>query len=105
MSAEKNLPVKWSPTENIAWKLQLPQWSGATPVIWGDTIFLNVAEADGHNLSLWAVSRAKGDILWKRPLSTGNNKQRKQNMSSPSPVQRHRTAPVAASNAVNAPLS
>ena len=86
VSAEKNLPVKWSPTENIAWKLQLPQWSGATPVIWGDTIFLNVAEADGNNLSLWAVSRAKGDVLWKRPLSTGNNKQRKQNMSSPSPV-------------------
>src|SRR5262245_61389026 len=86
VSPEKNLPVKWSPTENIAWKLQLPQWSGATPVIWGETIFLNVAEADGNHLSLWAVSRVKGDVLWKRPLSTGNNKQRKQNMSSPSPV-------------------
>ena len=86
VSAERNLPVKWSPTENIAWKLQLPQWSGATPVIWGDTIFLNVAEADGNNLSLWAVSRASGQVLWKRPLSTGNNRQRKQNMSSPSPV-------------------
>src|SRR5688572_1760310 len=78
VSAEKNLPVKWSPTENIAWKLQLPQWSGATPVIWGDTIFLNVAEADGDQLSLWAVGRAKGEVLWKKPLSTGNNKQRKQ---------------------------
>ena len=86
VSPEKNLPIKWSPTENIAWKLQLPQWSGATPVIWGDTIFLNVAEADMDSLSLWAVSRAKGDVLWKRPLSKGNNQQRKQNMSSPSPV-------------------
>ncbi|MGQ0734478.1 MAG: outer membrane protein assembly factor BamB family protein [Acidobacteriota bacterium] len=86
VSTEKNLPVKWSPTENIAWKLQLPQWSGATPVIWGDMIFLNVAEADGDHLSLWAVSRAKGSVLWKKPLGTGNNKQRKQNMSSPSPV-------------------
>jgi outer membrane protein assembly factor BamB len=86
VSAEKNLPVKWSPTENIAWKLALPQWSGATPVIWGNTIFLNVAEADGDQLSLWAVSRANGDLLWKKLLSTGNNKQRKQNMSSPSPV-------------------
>ena len=85
VSPEKNLPIKWSPTENIAWKLQLPQWSGATPVIWGDTIFLNVAEADMDSLSLWAVSRAKGDVLWKRPLSKGNNQQRKQNMSSPSP--------------------
>ena len=86
VSAEKNLPIKWSPTQNIAWKLALPQWSGATPVIWGDMIFLNVAEADGDALSLWAVNRAKGEVLWKKPLSTGNNKQRKQNMSSPSPV-------------------
>jgi outer membrane protein assembly factor BamB len=37
-------------------------------------------------LSLWAVTRGNGALLWKRLLSTGNNKQRKQNMSSPSPV-------------------
>ena len=86
VSAEKNLPIKWSPTQNIAWKLALPQWSGATPVIWGDMIFLNVAESDGDALSLWAVNRSKGEVLWKKPLSIGNNKQRKQNMSSPSPV-------------------
>ena len=87
VSAEKNLPIKWSPTENIAWKLALPQWSGATPVIWGDTIFLNVAEADGDDLSLWAVDRAKRQASCGRGRSArGNNKQRKQNMSSPSPV-------------------
>jgi outer membrane protein assembly factor BamB len=86
VSREKNLPVKWSTTENIAWKIPLPQWSGATPIIWGDIIFLNVAESDGDTLSLWALKRANGDVLWKKHLSGGNNKQRKQNMSSPSPV-------------------
>jgi outer membrane protein assembly factor BamB len=86
VSAEKNLPVKWSTTENIAWKIELPQWSGATLIIWGDTIFLNVAEADGDTLSLWALRRNNGEVMWKRKLSGGNNKQRKQNMSSPSPV-------------------
>jgi outer membrane protein assembly factor BamB len=86
VSAEKNLPVSWSPTQNIAWKLALPQWSGATPIIWDDIIFLNVAEADLANLSLWAVNRRTGQPIWKKHLSIGNNKQRKQNMSSPSPV-------------------
>jgi outer membrane protein assembly factor BamB len=86
VSPEKNLPVSWSPTENIAWKLALPQWSGATPIIWGDVVFLNVAEADLDNLSLWAVNRRTGQPIWKKHLSAGNNKQRKQNMSSPSPV-------------------
>lgn len=86
VSLERNLPVTWSPTENIAWKLDLPQWSGATPIIWNDMVFLNVAEADRDNLSLWAVSRSSGEVLWKKHMSAGNNKQRKQNMSSPSPV-------------------
>jgi outer membrane protein assembly factor BamB len=86
VSRETNLPVTWSPAENIAWKLALPQWSGATPIIWGDTIFLNVAEADLDKLSLWAVRRGSGAVLWKRHLGVGNNKQMKQNMSSPSPV-------------------
>jgi outer membrane protein assembly factor BamB len=86
VSAETNLPVEWSPSRNIAWKLPLPQWSGATPIIWGRTIFLNVAEADGNNLSLWAVDRSTGQPLWKKPLGGGNHRERKQNMSSPSPV-------------------
>jgi outer membrane protein assembly factor BamB len=86
VSAERNLPMKWSPTENIAWKLPLPQWSGATPVIWNELMFLNVAEANGDELSLWAINRSTGVPLWKRHLSGGNHRERKQNMSSPSPV-------------------
>ena len=58
VSGEKNLPVRWSKTENIAWTLALPAWSGSTPVIWGDRIFLNIAE--GGDLYLWCVDRARG---------------------------------------------
>ena len=37
-------------------------------------------------LELWAVDRTKGAVLWKRPIAGGNHIERKQNMSSPSPV-------------------
>jgi outer membrane protein assembly factor BamB len=84
VSTEKNLPSKWTPEENIAWKLAMPEWSGSTPIIWRDRIFLNVAEGD--DLYLWCVDRTKGTMLWKKPLGSGNVKMRKQNMSSPSPV-------------------
>jgi outer membrane protein assembly factor BamB len=84
LSAEKNLPVRWSPEENIVWKLPLPGLSGSTPIIWGDLIFLNVA--DGDNLFFWSIDRKKGDVLWKKPMGAGNVKMRKHNMSSPSPV-------------------
>src|SRR5215216_7744675 len=83
-SNEKNLPVKWTTEENVVWKVAMPGWSGSTPIIWRDRIFLNVA--DGDNLSLWCVDKTKGEVLWKKPLGSGNVKMRKQNMSSPSPV-------------------
>src|SRR5215208_4139223 len=84
VSAERNLPLKWSPTENVAWKLAMPDRSGSTPIVWGERLFVNVAEGD--ELSLWCVDRSKGAVLWKRALGGGNQRMRKHNMSSPSPV-------------------
>jgi len=83
-SSEKNLPIRWSTTENVTWKLAMPERSGSTPIVWGDYVFLNVGE--GSNLSLWAVDRTSGAVRWKRPLSGGNRRMMKQQMSSPSPV-------------------
>lgn len=84
VSTERGLPLRWSRTENITWRIEMPSRSGATPVVWGETVFLNVA--DGDELQAWAVKRADGSVLWKRPMGTGNYKANKQNMSSPSPV-------------------
>ncbi|MBA2556201.1 MAG: PQQ-like beta-propeller repeat protein [Chloroflexi bacterium] len=86
-STETGLPTTWSPTENVAWKLPLPAFSGSTPIIWNDTIFLNVAtERATGEIELWAVDRNKQAVTWKRPLAGENRLGRKQNMSSPSPV-------------------
>jgi outer membrane protein assembly factor BamB len=89
VSGEKNLPVRWSKTENIAWALALPEWSGSTPIVWGDRLFLNVAE--GNDLYLWCVDRTRGVQVWKQRLSSGNVRMMKQNMSTPSPVTDGRT--------------
>ena len=84
ISTEKDLPTRWSAEENVTWKLAMPSWTGATPIIWGERIFLNVADRD--DLYLWSVDRTKGQLVWKKLLGGGNTKMRKQNMSSPSPV-------------------
>ena len=84
VSGEENLPLHWSTTENVAWKLAMPSKSGATPIIWGNHIFLNVAE--GGNLYLWCVDKAKGALLWKKQIASDDYEINKQNMSSPSPV-------------------
>jgi len=84
VSAEKNLPVRWSTTQNVTWKLAMTQESGSTPIVWGEHVFLSAGE--GGELSLWAVDRNRGSIRWKRSLGSGNRRMMKQQMSSPSPV-------------------
>jgi outer membrane protein assembly factor BamB len=84
LANERGVPVTWSATENVTWKLALPDFSGSTPIVWNDRIFLNAAE--GTELYLVCVDRGTGTGLWKTHLGSGNAKMRKQNMSSPSPV-------------------
>jgi outer membrane protein assembly factor BamB len=87
VSTETGLPVKWSTTENITWKIPMPGRSGSTPIIWGENIFLNIGTADGSgDLELWTLNRTDGKLLWKAHIAGGNHIERKQNMSSPSPV-------------------
>ncbi len=84
VSREANLPLRWTQQEKVACKLPLPGRSGSTPIVWGERVFLNVAEGD--EISLWTVDRATGKVLWKQRLGGGNQTVRKHNMSSPSPV-------------------
>ena len=84
ISSETGLPLTWDAESAVAWKLEMPSWSGSTPILWGEHLFLNVA--DGEDLYLWHIDRNNGQLTWKRLLSGGNHRERKQNMSSPSPV-------------------
>ena len=112
VSHAKNLPMTWSMTESILWKTELPSWSAATPIIWGDRIFVTSpskaesgkeqteqAPSDenhgpqragldpgGSELFLICVSKKDGSILWKQELDNKNRIHRKQNEASPSPV-------------------
>ncbi len=85
VSAETGLPAKWSPTENVKWRLDLPGPAPSTPVVWGDRIFLT--SADGDNLVLICAS-SDGKLLWKKVVGTGNSdiRQGESNAAAPSPV-------------------
>jgi outer membrane protein assembly factor BamB len=84
-SPERQLPVRWSAQENIAFKLALPEGGASTPIVSGDRIFLNVAAGDA--VQLWCVDRRAGTVKWKRRLGSGaGDAHRKHNMATPSPV-------------------
>ncbi|MFN9721478.1 MAG: PQQ-binding-like beta-propeller repeat protein [Planctomycetota bacterium] len=86
ISSEKNIPGEWGPEKNVAWKVALPGPAGATPVVWGEQIFLTSVNEAGE-LLLMAFDTA-GKQQWKQIVATGNQTARgdEGNSASPSPV-------------------
>ncbi len=86
ISSEKNVPAEWGPEKNVAWKVALPGPAGATPVVWGNQIFLTSVNEAGE-LLLMAFDTA-GKEQWKQVVATGNKTARgdEGNSASPSPV-------------------
>ena len=58
-----NLPVTWSETENITWKVPVAGLGWSSPAIQGDQIWITTAIDDGKKLHAIALDRATGKTL------------------------------------------
>jgi outer membrane protein assembly factor BamB len=67
-SKEKGLPVKWSATENVKWKVELPGPCNSTPIVWGDKVFLTQATDKGQKRSLMCLNRKDCSLLWEKTV-------------------------------------
>ena len=65
-SLEKDVPVRWSATENIAWKTPIPGKGHASPIIWRDRIFIVTAIEEARQRVLMCLDRDSGKVLWDR---------------------------------------
>ena len=45
-SANPNLPVSWSKTENVEWAADVPGVGWSSPVVWGNRVFITTATSD-----------------------------------------------------------
>jgi outer membrane protein assembly factor BamB len=66
-SREKGLPTKWSPDENVRWKIPLPGPGMSTPIVWGGKVFLTQSlDREGKKRALLCLDRKDGKTLWQR---------------------------------------
>jgi outer membrane protein assembly factor BamB len=56
---------RWSATENVRWKTQVPGAGNSSPIVWRDRIYLTTARDNGRRLSLLAFDRASGKQVWE----------------------------------------
>jgi len=88
-------PVEWNEDKNVRWKVEIPGKGHASPIVWGDKIFLttaieidkqvNLQEAERneqqlpawrrrmgvkvtkvHKFAILAIARQDGSILWQK---------------------------------------
>jgi len=87
ISNETGIPFEFAGEENkkVVWKTPLPGPAGATPVVWGDRIFLTAPEEE--KLLLLCFNR-EGKEQWRVQVGEGNATARgdEGNSCSPSPV-------------------
>lgn len=62
-SAEKNLPVTWSETENIRWKTEIDGLGWSTPSIEGSQVWITTATDGGKSLRIVCLDKSSGKIL------------------------------------------
>jgi len=74
-------PLTWSETQNVKWKIPIPGEGDATPIVWGDRVFILSAIGTGRKPSApvaadapneiyqWVViclDRGQGKVLWQK---------------------------------------
>jgi outer membrane protein assembly factor BamB len=68
ISAATNVPIEWSATQQVAWKVEIPGRGWSSPVLSKGRLYLTsaVPEAGGSDLTLHALclDAANGAVLW-----------------------------------------
>lgn len=67
ISADKDIPVQWTDA-NILWKTAIPGVGHSSPIVWGDHVFLQSADAGGKERYLICLSAPVGKILWTKSV-------------------------------------
>src|SRR5579862_857862 len=62
------LPLHWSETENVKWKIEIPDRGWSTPVVMNGQIWLTTATVDGHDFFAICVEADSGKIRFNEKL-------------------------------------
>ena len=96
-STEKGLPVNWSATENVTWKVPIPGKGWSSPIYFEGQLYLttsvpkNTGDPNDQVLRTLCLDAKTGKLLWSLPVfdqqgSQTDNIHRKNSHASPTPI-------------------
>lgn len=78
VSEVASIPATWNAAD-YNWKLRLPGLGHASPVVWGERIFVLTADEETGTRQLACVAAADGSILWQRDFPAELHRKHKVN--------------------------
>jgi outer membrane protein assembly factor BamB len=80
-STEVNVPIRWSATENIRWKVSIPGKGYSSPIVWDERIFVTTCLEEEEKRLLLCLDCSDGKLLWQREVLKAKL-ERKHNLNS-----------------------
>lgn len=80
-SAEVDVPIHWSATSNIGWKVPIPGVGHSSPIVWDERIFMTTCLDKEEKRLLLCLNRSDGKLLWQREVLKAKL-ERKHNLNS-----------------------
>ncbi|QVL32151.1 PQQ-binding-like beta-propeller repeat protein [Telmatocola sphagniphila] len=69
--ADKDVPITWSATQGVKWKLDLPGNGNSSPIVSRGKLFLQAASEDQSKRYLICIDASKGTIDWQKEYKGG----------------------------------
>lgn len=87
-SSERELPLRWSPSSNVAWRTPITGSGWSSPIVWEDRVFLTAALNGGTACHVLSFDARTGKQLWDVHVFDQETlmKRRQNSYASPTPV-------------------
>lgn len=88
ISTEKDVPLHWSSSSNIAWKTAIPGQGWSSPITWDKRVFVTTAVDEGAAVRMIALDAATGKVLWSTslPQDISGRKEGRNTYATPTPA-------------------
>ncbi len=68
VSGETGLPVRWSATSGVRWRVRVPGEGFSSPIVWNDRVFVSSSLEDGARRTVHCLKRDSGETLWSQSI-------------------------------------
>ena len=89
IASAQSLPLQWSDTKNIRWRIKLPGYGQSSPVVWDGKIFTTAIEGENCDAGIiYCTSLKNGKELWRMVFDSSSpvKRSRMVSLAAPTPV-------------------